>query len=317
MIKQHHQFIQEVEDLHPNKWRILGEYKGAKKRVEAECLKCGTLVNNYAASYIQKHSGCRECARRKPKSNRYTTEFVKRKIEDCSVGEYELIGEYVKSDVQIEIRHIKCGYKWRLYYGNFVNKGSRCPKCVGMYNMTAKEFNKYVEDMTDGEYTCLTPFYNNTQHVMMKHNHCGHAYAVTPKNFKKGRRCPQCRESFGETKIRRTLENLGVEYEQEKRLQTGMLRPNHFRLDFYLPEYKNVIEYDGRQHFYPTETFGGVSAWKRTQMYDSMKYEMVLNLGWSIKLISFREFDNLEEVVEKHIETLRNPNPVIPMRGRQ
>lgn len=314
-IKTQERFEKDLELVNPGFWIVVGEYKGSHSKVKVKCAKCFSEFYKSATSLLS-GVGCNNCNKYKKNKRKYTTESVGAKIDEVTGGEFELNGEYVDSNTKIEVKHKTCGYIWEVYYGNLVNKGSRCPKCSGKYNMTAEEFNIYVEEVSEGEYTCLTPFYKNTQHVIMKHNHCGHTYAVTPKNFKKGRRCPQCGESYGETKIRHTLERLGVKYEQEKYLHTGMISPNHFRLDFFLPEYKNVIEYDGRQHFYPTEPFGGEPVWERTKIYDSLKYEMVLNKGWGIKLISFRDFDRLEEVIEKHVESLRNPNPLIRLGGK-
>lgn len=234
-----------------------------------------------------------------------TQSEAEKEIEEVGKGDYVLVGEYSKSIEPVSISHIVCGHTWEVSHNNFVSKGSRCPKCSQKYSPTPKEFSDFVTEQTGGEYSALSPYVRNNNHVEMRHNKCGHEYRVTPKNFKKGRRCPRCRESYGETRIRKALENLGVEYEQEKVVQTGLDSPSFLRLDFYLPEFNNVIEYDGEQHFAPQTSFGGVATFEKTVKYDSIKYELCLNQGFSILQISYHDFDRLEEVVEKHIQRLR------------
>ena len=44
-------------------------------------------------------------------------------------------------------------------------------------------------------------------------------------------------------------------------------------LDFYLPYDKIAIECQGIQHFKPRDFFGGIEKFRKTLLYDRMKYE--------------------------------------------
>ena len=68
--------------------------------------------------------------------------------------------------------------------------------------------------------------------------------------------CPFCTgESSGERKVRITLEQLKIEYKQQYSF-SECKRINLLKFDFYLPDYNCCVEYDGEQHFEPSNFFG-------------------------------------------------------------
>lgn len=57
---------------------------------------------------------------------------------------------------------------------------------------TTEKFKKYVEDITNGEYTLIGEYVKNSIKTNIKHNKCGTVYEVRPNDFKNGCRCPNC-----------------------------------------------------------------------------------------------------------------------------
>ena len=57
---------------------------------------------------------------------------------------------------------------------------------------TNKEFQQEVFDLVGNEYTFLDTYVNKRTKIRVKHNKCGHVYAVLPTNFLRGSRCPSC-----------------------------------------------------------------------------------------------------------------------------
>ena len=43
------------------------------------------------------------------------------------------------------------------------------------------------------------------------------------------------------------------------------------KFDFYIPDLGILIEYDGIQHYEPSDFLGGIKAFKKLQEYDSIK----------------------------------------------
>lgn len=59
--------------------------------------------------------------------------------------------------------------------------------------------------------------------------------------------------------------------------------------DFFLPEYKIYIEYDGIQHFKPIDYFGGEVAFEDRKLKDDYKNKAVESLGYKLIRISYKE----------------------------
>ena len=89
---------------------------------------------------------------------------------------------------------------------------------------TDSEFKQEVYDLVGDEYTFLEPYTGVKDKIEVKHNLCGYSYRVTPSNFLRGRRCPQC---FGSKK--KTTE----QFKQEVKELAG----NEYSV---LSEYKNA-----------------------------------------------------------------------------
>lgn len=58
--------------------------------------------------------------------------------------------------------------------------------------VTHEMFVSEVFNLVGNEYTILGVYTKAKENLDIKHNDCGHEYQVTPDNFKRGRRCPQC-----------------------------------------------------------------------------------------------------------------------------
>lgn len=81
----------------------------------------------------------------------------------------------------------------------------------------------------------------------------GHYNEITTSNWGKIKTCRQCKtgRSFGEEIIQKLLISLNISFKEEYSFEDCIYeRP--LRFDFYLPDYNCCIEYDGIQHFQPT-----------------------------------------------------------------
>ena len=65
-------------------------------------------------------------------------------------------------------------------------------------------------------------------------------------------------------------------------------------LDFFLPDYKICIEYDGEQHFRPVNYFGGLESFERQIIRDKIKNEFCNEN--QIKLIRFNYKQTLNKI---------------------
>ena len=61
--------------------------------------------------------------------------------------------------------------------------------------------------------------------------------------------------------------------------------------DFYLPEHNICIEFNGIQHYQPSDFFGGYSEFKKRQKRDKIKIDYCNNSN--IKLIAIKYNENI------------------------
>lgn len=114
--------------------------------------------------------------------------------------------------------------------------------------------------------------------------------------------------SKGELLISQILNELNIEYEQEKTFNdckspfTGYL----LRYDFYLPQYNLLIEYDGEQHFQEVNYFK--DSLEEVQIKDNYKNNYAKENNYYILRIPYNDYEILtkEYLIEKIQEVTNN-----------
>lgn len=92
----------------------------------------------------------------------------------------------------------------------------------------------------------------------------------TPHGHLSGKGCPACNNSILENEVREALLRNNIRFVEEHTFPWLKYKKSLW-LDFYLPEFNIAIECQGIQHFEPVDTFGGVDAFKDTQLRDVVK----------------------------------------------
>ena len=118
--------------------------------------------------------------------------------------------------------------------------------------------------------------------------------------FKDGRRCPKCKKSKGEIEISKILDLYNIKYEEEYRFENCKFKYT-LPFDFYLPEYNTCIEYDGIQHFYIIEQFGGLDGFISSKIRDTIKNIYCENNNIKLIRIPYWEFNNIETIINEEL----------------
>lgn len=113
--------------------------------------------------------------------------------------------------------------------------------------------------------------------------------------------------STGECLVSEALNHSGIRYEREVRVIIG---DKVHRLDFLLPEYNVIIEYDGRQHYDPVPLFGGVSGYNNRVTRDNMKDTWAASKGYTMIRVPFTSDTLLavQEKLAKYLPIVQNKN---------
>ncbi|MFB3167452.1 hypothetical protein P5G62_010060 [Neobacillus sp. 179-C4.2 HS] len=128
-------------------------------------------------------------------------------------NEYTIIGQYVNSGTELEIKHNICNKIYPVIPKRFLKGNHRCLDCrdrIKHENFVAKVF-----DLVGEEYSVMSEFKGAREYVIMKHNKCNEEYPVTPDNFIRGKRCGYCsgnRKKTTEIFKKQVYELVGNEY---------------------------------------------------------------------------------------------------------
>lgn len=120
-----------------------------------------------------------------------------------------------------------------------------------------------------------------------------------PNSHLRNQGCPYCNESKGENNICNILESKNIKYIRQYKFNDCMnILPLPF--DFYLPDYKTCIEFDGIQHFKPIDFWGGKQNLNYIKNNDNIKNEYCKNNN--IKLIRIKyNHKNIEKLLLNNI----------------
>lgn len=198
--------------------------------------------------------GCPVCGDilRRSKRRIGREEFIRR-CNEVHGDQYDYTNiDYRIIDTTILVRCFIHG-EFEVTAGNHLYGKNGCPDCrrlkIGnLFRMSFTEFRKrarrihgdrisfenvrYVNARTKIELTCK------------KHG----SFWTVPYSILKGRGCQKCGGSLGESYVRRFLLKEQILFKEQKMFETCRFI-NKLKFDFFLPEYKAAIEYDGIQHF--------------------------------------------------------------------
>jgi hypothetical protein len=166
------------------------------------------------------------------------------------------------------------------------SKGHGCPECSNNKRFTKDKFidrsnkihtNKYLYDYVE---------YKN-MHTKVKIICSIHGeFMQPPQEHINGQGCPKCNQSKGERMIEKYLTTNKIDFIPQKKFDDCRYI-KHLVFDFYLPKYNTCIEFNGIQHYYPVDIFGGEYNLDITIKRDRIKEEYCkLN---DIKLIVIKQ----------------------------
>lgn len=180
-----------LDEKWPQKYKVIGEYNGNKKRIEIEHICCGTkfmVIPNYLTCSNDWES-CPECNKQK-KHDRYalSLEDAKQKIYDRWGNEVEIIGQYSCATEKMKVKFNSCGHihDIRIYE---LLKTKICPICNGRYLFSQEEFEYKVNCAWPNKYTILGEYLGSQKYIEIKYNECGCIRLVKAQHVLRGLNC--------------------------------------------------------------------------------------------------------------------------------
>lgn len=292
-LKSNSEWQLEVSELVGNEYSFLEGYVNAKTKIKVRHNDCG-YVYEVCPDKFRVGRRCPKCVGKYKRTNQDFLEWAKDTVGD----EYSFLTPYKNLKTPIETIHNVCGHTYQMNPSHFIHGGKRCPKCAGNMKIDEEEFLERVYNLWGDEYEIVGKFVGYRDKITVKHVPCGKVYDVPALSLTKHRSCTCYTRSLGEMEVAKTLDLLKVEYEEEWRIG------NRLRADFYLPKYRAIIEFDGKQHYEPRESFGGHTEFKKLVFRDSVKDHYCEYMDIPILRIPYWEYKNVQQLIEDFIIVL-------------
>jgi hypothetical protein len=252
------EFIAKAHKVHGDRYDYsLVDYHAGNKKVKIICKKHGVFEQT-PESHLR-GSGCRRC------SFIVTTEDFIEKAKSVHGDKYDYSKvKYVNPNQKVLITCPIHGDFWQSPRKH-INDKSGCPLCGYMSESEKKkkidkeEFVRRATAVHGDLYD-----YTNVEYVSMTDKvkigcPIHGAFMQSPKNHFDGKGCPICANSKGEMRVKLVLDTLGISYIRQYKIPNENIFCKNTKMfvDFYLPDYNTFIEYNGTQHYYETDFWGG------------------------------------------------------------
>lgn len=287
------QFEKRISELTDGEYIVDGQYRDTATPVRMYHKNCGNYIKIRPNDFISRGRRCSICNGGVLKDYNSLVEC----INEYLGNDYRIItkpDKYVNSKSYIEIKHLICG-KVYTTTRNSITSGHKCIHCQHhSYLKSPEEYKEEFNEVAKGDYILLSDYTKSKEKVLVKSLICGHTFRVPAVKFLSGTRCTKCGKSSGEVRINNFLLKHNLLFTREKSLSINGVR---HRIDFYLPEYKKIVEFDGIQHFKPIEYFGGKQELRNRQERDKAKNDYFKGIGYKVIRIPYTDIDNVDSIL--------------------
>jgi len=182
------------------------------------------------------------------------------------------------------------------------NQKQGCPECgkISMKEITRKCIDTFVYESNvihNNKYDYMKSVYiNNKTKIIITCPDHGDFKMRPDTHLGQMCGCSKCNMSLGEDRIMKILEGKNINYKSHHGFDDCKYI-NKLTFDFYLPEYNTCIEFDGQQHFYPVDFFGGEKSFKLQQKKDNIKNKYCIENNIELIRIPYFEYDNINSIL--------------------
>lgn len=301
-------FLKRANELHNNKFQYdLTGFKNSSSRVKIYCEKHGWF-EQCALNHIN-GNGCPECSKeiKSQKMSLGKEKFIEDAVKKHGDKyDYSKV-VYTNNCTKVCIICPEHGEFWQKPNDHLFGKG--CPKCVGR-GRTLEDFISEAREVHGDKYDYSESVYITSEtKIEIKCNTCGNKFWQKPWSHLQQHGCPYCNNSIGEQKLNELLVKNGINFEFQKHFPEWLGKQS---LDFYLPDYNIAIEYQGKQHFNGSRSFGAdpIKFWENMKERDLRKKKLceengVKLLYYANKNVSIPEDFNLYEVIRNEDKLIK------------
>ena len=243
---------------------LSSEYKNNKQKIKWQC-SSGHQWEATFSDIKNNDSWCPECCGHEHKTIEHCCALSKLKNGKC------LSTEYKNSKTKL-LWECEKGHQWQATYSK-INQGQWCRECSG-YKKKDIDFFKDLAKKNNGQ--CLSDKYINSISPLLWRCEKKHEWSSLPHRITQGSWCSVCINKNQE-KLYSILQDIfhNKEIEYNYRGFSWLKNKKKMELDFYIPNLKLAIEYNGEQHYRPVDFFGGEEKFHYTQKLDILKQKLI------------------------------------------
>lgn len=287
------EFIKRAKIIHGDKYDYsLAEYNGYANKLIIICKNHGRFLQRPSNHLDGK--GCNICGNTKTITQ---DEFIQKAILIHN-GRYDYsLCHYKNAKTKVSIICKEHG-AFEQIASSHTDQKTGCPMCSKKHKYSNDEFIQKASLVHNNKYN-----YNNTNYInnytkvrILCKSHGD--FMQTPSNHLSGKGCEICCSSKNENLISIYLKMNNVDYYQQHKFIDCKYK-RRLPFDFYLPEHKMCIEFQGRQHYEPIEWFGGYDGFIKQQKRDHIKKNYCTN--HNLKLLLIKYDDNINDLLHNHV----------------
>lgn len=280
------------------------------KKIKFFCEKCNSTFERTRAEILDKSRHCPTCMDNLRAERSYEKRnqlFENNKDEK----QWTYLNKFVSYHTLMKAKCNKCNTIFEKRTDAFF-KGSKCAVCEA--ERVDHELKEMLSNKFNNEYEYLNKIKNYSTNLKILHKACGTTFSVVCREHYYGERvCPKCynRYSYGEYKILKYLESKSIKFTPQKKFDDFKTpKGYYYRYDFFLPDYKMLIEYDGAQHRQPI-TFGRMTLEEayqdmlKIQATDKIKDDYAKANGYLMLRIPSNKYSLIEYILD---DTLKKSN---------
>lgn len=269
------------------------DYKGLRKQIVVICPTHGEFSIN--AGNHKNGNGCSKCNIDNQRMSK--EEFINRsnKIHNSKYNYDSVIYKNNHSKIRINC-HIHGEYEQT---PQDHLSGNGCSKCwaekelnnrILYKNIWIKKCNIFHNNIYDYS---KSNYHNNEKEVIIICPIHGEFYQKPRTHLTHG--CKICSESKGEKQISIKLDKINIKYIREYKFK-NCIYIKELPFDFYLPDNRICIEFNGEQHYKSIDHFGGDKRLIQQVKKDNIKKQFCIENN--IKLIEIRYDEDINEKLE-------------------
>lgn len=279
-----------VYSLVGNEYTVLSEhYVDSSTKLEMIHNYCGHKFKVTPNKFLNVGTRCPICSR-----HSFTPKSYAKWVLSNTKGKIKVLDDYIDFNTPLHYQCLKHNYVFYRSPISFRRSTYKCKMCK--YDHISKKQRKsnilFLHELSNRHpnIVALEKYKSTHKKIKFKCLKCNHCFCAEPNSILRISGCPYCRASHGEEIIGSFLDKMKIKYEYAKRFpQCKGKRLLHY--DFFLPDIRTLIEYDGLQHYKSIEFFGGKEKLKVQQKHDQIKNDYALNNGFLLYRIPYTNSD--------------------------